>query len=174
MEPEVKGDNLHLTGRVPDELLKIQATQIADKIAPDLEINNEISVVNIPAAPNEIRQMSNLFNLFAPRIYFDSNSSQLSDKNLKTFFPSIVKFMSAHPTLHLRIVGYTDRIGDRKSKEKLGMNRARTVKQALISQGISDERLEVTSRLSLPPGLTTNSPEWLSRSVFFETFLPSE
>ena len=174
LEPEVKGDNLHLTGRVPDELLKSQATQIAQKIAPDLEVNNQISVVDVPTTANEIQQTSSLFNLFAPRIHFDSNSSQLSDNDLKTILPSIVRFMSAQPKLHLRIVGYTDTIGDRTSKEKLGITRARNVQQALISQGISAERLETASRLSLPPGLTENSPKWLSRSVLFETFLPSK
>ena len=51
IDADAEGDRLTLTGRVPNEYLRSKAEQIARKTAPDLELENQIDAVEIPADP---------------------------------------------------------------------------------------------------------------------------
>jgi outer membrane protein OmpA-like peptidoglycan-associated protein len=66
IDPEVRGDTLTLTGRVPHQSLKDQAGKIAATVAPNLNLNNQIIAVNVPADPvqtaGEIERVTWIFN----------------------------------------------------------------------------------------------------------------
>ncbi|MCU0535794.1 MAG: BON domain-containing protein, partial [Hydrococcus sp. Prado102] len=64
--PEVRGDNLTLTGRVPNEYLKDKAGKIVATVAPNLRLNNQIIAVNVPVDPvqtaGEVQRVTWIFN----------------------------------------------------------------------------------------------------------------
>jgi outer membrane protein OmpA-like peptidoglycan-associated protein len=64
--PEVRSGKLTLTGRVPDRYLKDKAGKIAAIAAPNLNLNNQIIAVNVPADPvqtaGEIQRVTWIFN----------------------------------------------------------------------------------------------------------------
>lgn len=64
--PEVRGDRLTLTGRVPNQYLKGKAGNIAAVVAPNLNLNNQITAVNVPADPvqtaGEVERVTWIFN----------------------------------------------------------------------------------------------------------------
>jgi outer membrane protein OmpA-like peptidoglycan-associated protein/stage V sporulation protein SpoVS len=170
--PKIGSGKLTLTGRVPHPSLRQRAEQIARTAAPDLELDNQIQSVDVPPTVNQVGQIINLFNLLNLRAYFAFNSSQLEAADEKALVPFVVQFLAANPQVHLRLVGYSDPVGNAESKQKLAIARARTVQQALIAQGVNPARLHLDSRLSLPPRQAGDSPTWLSRCVLFEAFLP--
>lgn len=57
---------LHLAGKVPNDRLRSLSGQIASKIAPDLEIDNQIIAVEVPSDPvltaAEVRRVTAIFN----------------------------------------------------------------------------------------------------------------
>lgn len=73
-------------------------------------------------------------------IYYQTNSSQL-----ETISVAVVKefaqYMRSNPDIKVKIAGYTDNVGSAQSNLELSSNRASTVMQALIKEGIKATRL---------------------------------
>ena len=78
LEPEVSDGVLTITGRVPSEELRQQATTITEKIAAqnELELDNQIIAVDVPADSNtisgEIERLTELLNQ-QPEVAIQSN-----------------------------------------------------------------------------------------------------
>ena len=66
IDADAEGDRLTLTGRVPNEYLRSKAEQIARETAPDLELENQIDAVEIPADPiltaQEVERTTSVLN----------------------------------------------------------------------------------------------------------------
>lgn len=65
---------------------------------------------------------------------------------LEESYPSIDKlseFLKRNKNVHIKIVGHTDNVGDKKALMLLSENRARTIKDYLIQKGIHPTRMEV-------------------------------
>ncbi|MDJ0552979.1 MAG: OmpA family protein [Microcoleaceae cyanobacterium MO_207.B10] len=106
------------------------------------------------------------------RIYFDLGMSRLEPAYQETMV-QIAEFLSQYPKKHLRIVGHTDRTGNQATNEKLAIERANAVMDALVEQGVDARRLEVTGETNSPQDVEYNQPLLLSRCVTFELFEPS-
>jgi outer membrane protein OmpA-like peptidoglycan-associated protein len=50
----VRGDLLHLVGRVPSAEIRDRAVEVARQVAPDLDIDNDILILPIPPAPGQM------------------------------------------------------------------------------------------------------------------------
>ena len=227
--PDVDGDKLTLTGRVPNEYLRDRAAVVAREVAGDLELDNQIIAVDVPQDPllaaAEVQRVSALFNdrsgikistryeentvtiegtvrdktelaqiiqafknipgvdslvsivgLSIPdlntRIYFESGSSTLQSTDIYSKVKSIAQFLRQYPGVHLKIIGHADARGGRSSNQSLAIARAASVRQALLAAGINPARLEVSAGVGFPPDVTEEQPLWLSRCVWFETFIP--
>lgn len=105
------------------------------------------------------------------RIYFDVNSAKLNPAYQETIV-EIEQFMSQYPQKHLKIEGYSDRVGSQKKNEALATQRAEAVRDALVEEGVDPRRLEVIGNPSPPPDVESNQPLLLSRCVLFEPFEP--
>lgn len=58
---------------------------------------------------------------------------------------TLASLMKQHPTSRIRIVGYADERGPAPMNARLGMDRAESVKAALVERGIAAERLETAT-----------------------------
>jgi OmpA-OmpF porin, OOP family len=80
--------------------------------------------------------------LLATKIMFQVNSTKLT----KSSYPAIKELadsLKANPDLNLLVEGHTDNTGSSAYNQKLSMERAGVIKNALISQGISAQRILV-------------------------------
>jgi outer membrane protein OmpA-like peptidoglycan-associated protein len=108
------------------------------------------------------------------RIYFQSGLVTLNYSEMSSKLEEVKKFLEKYPHLHLRLIGYSDRVGLKSKNQNLALNRANSVKQSLIDQGVDSTRLQIVAREGVPLGITPNQPLWLSRCVLFEPFITVE
>jgi outer membrane protein OmpA-like peptidoglycan-associated protein len=73
-------------------------------------------------------------------IFFDYNKFELKEKS-KTELDELVKFMNDNPEVKGEISGHTDNIGKPEDNLKLSLNRAKSVYEYLIRNGVDKSRL---------------------------------
>ncbi len=73
-------------------------------------------------------------------IYYKSNSAQLESISIAVV-KEFAKYMRANPDIKVKIAGYTDNVGSDAANQVLSSNRASTVMQALVNEGIQSGRL---------------------------------
>lgn len=73
------------------------------------------------------------------RVYFALNSSTISTES--STLDEVVKELKSKPKLQVEVVGHADDLGESDFNLKLSINRALAVKEYLIEQGISRERI---------------------------------
>ncbi len=105
------------------------------------------SKVQESASPSDSFKISDIDakmkGIFVP-IYFAFDKYDLSD-NAIAALGKIASFLKENPDLRILIEGNADEIGSDEYNMGLGEKRARVAKKYLISYGISDNRLEITS-----------------------------
>ncbi|MCJ8280124.1 MAG: OmpA family protein, partial [Rivularia sp. ALOHA_DT_140] len=102
------------------------------------------------------------------RFYFEHQSSNLLSKDLESKVIQLRNFLNLHPTKNIKIIGYSYSENKALNTQYLAIERAKSVQQALIKQGISPSRLVVIGKTTLPPGIDKNQPSWLLRCVTLE------
>jgi outer membrane protein OmpA-like peptidoglycan-associated protein len=75
------------------------------------------------------------------RLLFDSNSATLRPESGEQL-QNLAAILIAYPNTHVKIGGYTDNTGDAQSNLKLSQDRANGVMVALVSRGVSPDRME--------------------------------
>lgn len=99
----------------------------------------------------------------APRAFslrelnFATGSSLLSTEAIATS-TALAAIMNQYPTARIRIVGHTDNIGLESANQKLSLERAESLRQSLIGQGIAADRIEVAGMGAVQP-LADNASE---------------
>jgi outer membrane protein OmpA-like peptidoglycan-associated protein len=106
------------------------------------------------------------------RIYFEQNSSTIKPEDVNTKLVEIQRFLTQYPQVHLNIVGHSDRTGQRSRNQSLALQRAESVQKALISMGISRERLNISANPEPPIDVDRSQPQWQHRSVVFYPAIP--
>lgn len=79
--------------------------------------------------------------ILLPNVQFYTNSANLLPYSIQSI-QELADYMAEHPNINAVIKGHTDDVGDAEANLKLSQARAETVKQVLISFGISSERIE--------------------------------
>jgi peptidoglycan-associated lipoprotein len=103
--------------------------------------------VNSAAAPppqtnNETE--AQLFSQNMKDVFFDYDSYDVSQQN-QQILQSDARFLQQHPNMNFVIEGHCDERGSTEYNLALGDNRANSTKQALISLGISANRIRTIS-----------------------------
>jgi OmpA-OmpF porin, OOP family len=80
-------------------------------------------------------------NYAAKNVFFETGSYKLLPKS-NTALNEVVKLLKSDETLMLDVSGHTDSKGDEAKNQTLSENRAKAVKDYLVSKGIADSRLE--------------------------------
>lgn len=78
-------------------------------------------------------------------IYFEFDKYDL-EKSMGDNIDKIVSFLNKYPSSNLIVEGHTDRRGSAEYNERLGYNRAKSVKYALTQKGIKADQIEVVSK----------------------------
>lgn len=73
-------------------------------------------------------------------VYFETNSSQLTRES-KVVVALFIQFLKDNPTVKVEIQGHTDNIGNDDANLKLSEQRAKSVYDYVVSQGITASRL---------------------------------
>ena len=88
---------------------------------------------------------------------FQSNSPILIAGSEKTV-QDLAKIMTAYPKVQVKLTGYTDNTGDSLQNRKLSAKRAFTVRNLLVTNGISDVRIDFAGKGSSNP-VASNATE---------------
>jgi OOP family OmpA-OmpF porin len=80
-------------------------------------------------------------------IYFPYNSNkEIRNKEILSYINSLVSQLTNNQSYKIKIVGYTDDRGNPESNIWLGMQRAKRIKNVLIKNGISSDRIITDSK----------------------------
>jgi outer membrane protein OmpA-like peptidoglycan-associated protein len=156
---DYKGGIVYLDGNVfePEDISKI--TKAIASLPGVQSVKNTIEVQEL---------------VIKERIYFLTGSAQFKPEAINDKIIPIVEFLQQNPDVNLKIIGHTDSVGTLESNKKLGLRRASSVQQALVSKGINPQRLQIEPSTAPPGDVPLNQPSWLSRCVRFEPFLPKQ
>jgi len=119
-----------------------------------------------------VRTVSSTLMLDAPpselRFFFDQGQTapipQLNERKLA----SVARFLANFPDIKLKVIGHADRTGTPEQNKLLSQARAQAIRQDLLQLGVDPSRLILEASLELPPGITPEQPDSLSRCVRFE------
>ncbi len=91
-------------------------------------------------------------------VFFDLNKSSILNESLETV-NSFVSLMNSEPSMKVFLVGHCDERGTREYNLALGERRAHAVKVAMVSMGISSDRIMTTSKGKDEPYDTSHTEE---------------
>lgn len=135
-------------------------------------ISTEDSVFKIPAKVNlEIKpiEVGKAYKL--NDIYFETASFDLTPGS-KRVLDGFIQFLKDNPEIKIAIQGYTDNVGDDKSNQLLSENRAHSVYQYIVDNGIAQQRLTFAGfgeSLPIASNLTAEGRAKNRRTVFVIT-----
>jgi outer membrane protein OmpA-like peptidoglycan-associated protein len=75
-------------------------------------------------------------------VYFPVNSNrEIKNKAIHSYLDELVAKLNEHPAYKVVITGYTDNTGNAQKNIRLGMSRAKRIRDVLISKGIDAGRI---------------------------------
>ncbi len=162
------------------EATLINATYEAGRVSvkgaiSELSLAEELSrrLLAIPG----VEAVQNTWQLEPPalrqQIYFASSSAQINPADVASTIQPIAQFLKRYPHVHLRMIGYSDTVGNVPVKRDIALKRAKAVEKALVNQGIAPERLVTSASIEFPPGVTAQDPSQDSRVTRFDAFVPA-
>jgi len=77
-------------------------------------------------------------------VYFDYNSSEIRDESIPLIMAA-AESLAANPAAQLRLEGHADERGTREFNLALGEQRAQTVRDLIMLQGVSGNQLDIIS-----------------------------
>ena len=110
-------------------------------------------------------------------IRFDSDSSKLviaEADRIDDLTREIGKLLAIHPDARIKVVGHADETGTPEKNGKLSADRANTVVEALVAQGVPRSSITATGVGDANP-IRTGTGEWdraTNRGVAFEVTIP--
>ncbi len=85
---------------------------------------------------------------------FEGDSTEL-DAGSRARLPEVLASIASRPAPEVVLVGHTDSVGTLQYNDKLGMDRALVVRDALVAIGLKPADISVTSRGEREPLVTT-------------------
>lgn len=98
------------------------------------------------------------------RFYFEVGSDQLQALDRGYKLQTVKAFLDQHPEKSVRIVGHRDPNSSQAEPSSLALERARGVRDALINQGVSPDRLVAVGSTHFQDA-SADQPAWLTRCV---------
>ena len=96
-------------------------------------------------------------------IFFETAKFDLKDES-KAELQKLGSFLNTNKTLRIEISGHTDNVGDKKLNQILSENRAKSVLEYLVTNGIAKERLAYKGYGDSKPKVDNETPENRARN----------
>jgi outer membrane protein OmpA-like peptidoglycan-associated protein len=122
----------------------------------------------------QVNSMIRIAPVLSTRLYFYTNSTQVQILDTTDKLKEVQQFLSLNPDVSLKIIGYGDIAEEQMRPEGIGTSRSQIVKGMLVDKGVSASRLVASGSKERPPEIPKGSPEWFSRCVRFEPFIPTK
>jgi len=87
-------------------------------------------------------------------LYFITGTPELTAES-KRQIPEILRVIEDRNSKDIAIVGHTDRVGSREKNQTLGLKRAASIKNILVSDGVDPSGIEVVSHGEDNPSIET-------------------
>ena len=99
-------------------------------------------------------------------LYFETGGAQLTAESLQ-LLPQVLDEILRHPAVDISVIGHTDTAGDAEKNQELGLTRAQSVADLLLSKEIKVLELTISSHgeANLLVPTPDNTPEPLNRLV---------
>ncbi len=156
-------EGVSISSRYGDRKVTVEGTVIdgadAQKIAQSLK--------QIPGVQSVISTVKLDPLKITTRIYFQQGTATL-DSTYGEMIASVKNFMDQYPQKQIKIIGHSDRTGELVTNQRLSLQRAAAVREALVRQGADPKRLQTIASPNSPDGVEPNQPLLLSRCVVFE------
>ncbi|MEP7235146.1 MAG: OmpA family protein [Ignavibacteriota bacterium] len=117
--------------RIDSEIVSI-TPPIAENPSKDTSGKIKNSVVDAGNGDTTVIELSNIF--------FDFNKATLRPESISEL-RHMLKFMQDYPKLKIEISGHTDSVGTDEANRKLSQGRAESVREYLVSKGVSTTRI---------------------------------
>jgi OmpA-OmpF porin, OOP family len=145
---------------LPDSTITIQSQLNNDLAftAADTLVGGISMMINNPVVATTTALKD---DLFAPRtIYFETGKSNLYvNAELKNYLQQANTYLQAHADKKLLVTGYTDNVGKPEINIQLSAGRAEFVKNELIKQGITVEKMESLGKGMSDPIADNSTPD---------------
>ncbi|BBZ02838.1 peptidoglycan-binding protein ArfA [Mycolicibacterium chitae] len=139
-----EGDNVTLTGIAPNEEVRAAVEAAARSAWPEANITNRIQVATAPAPGGDCATLqSDITALIDAPINFETDGATLTSGS-EQMLSRVAEKITACPEARISVDGYTDNSGNDAINIPLSANRAKSVAEFLISQGVAADL--VTSR----------------------------
>jgi len=109
-----------------------------------------ITIEMVPIKPGESFEINDLF--------FVQSRSEILPESLPTL-NKLVDMLNKHPELSIELGGHTDNLGSKRANLELSLQRAESVKQYLLEQGISRKRIKAIGYGSKFPVIRGSDPD---------------
>ncbi|CAN5396893.1 hypothetical protein BH09BAC5_BH09BAC5_09290 [soil metagenome] len=109
--------------------------------------------MDVPLQPIEDSAYGELKNVFFETGKFDLRPESKIELN------KMVSWLKANPNLKIELSGHTDNVGDKKSNLLLSTNRAKSVYDYLVANGIAASRLSYKGYGDTKPKVANDTPE---------------
>jgi outer membrane protein OmpA-like peptidoglycan-associated protein len=99
-------------------------------------------------------------------LYFKTGTAELAEESRK-LLDEVIATTVSRKSSDVSVVGHTDRVGSREANYRLGLERTGIVRQILVSHGIDQDSIDVSSHGEDNPLIKTddNLPEPRNRRV---------
>ena len=115
-------------------------------------------LMDIPLHPIDTGTIVELKNIF-----FETNKFDLKDES-KIELQKLTNFLNLNKNIRIQISGHTDNVGDKKLNQVLSQNRAKSVYEYLITNGIEKTRLSFKGYGDTKPVVANDTPENKARN----------
>lgn len=135
-----QGDFLPLAGE-EESLHAGEAANIPPPKDSPGELGSSIPGIEAFKDPAQDPELAPIFE----HVHFDYNNSLVKGDDNVRILQNIASYMDRHPRLYVFVEGHCDERGSSAYNFALGANRANAVRNALVNEGISSDRLFTVS-----------------------------
>ncbi len=106
--------------------------------------------------PEVSEEVQKQLNEYARTILFDTGKSSLKPESTKVFV-DIIRILDEYPNSKFTVEGHTDSVGSEELNQRLSEERAQSVKQFLVQEGIDEFRLSAVGYGETKPIASNNT-----------------
>lgn len=161
---KLDGDAITLTGTAPSDDVKAAVAAAAAAAWPNIKIDNQVRVVAPTATPAPApggacaNLQADITALLRTPINFDTDGYTLASSS-EPLLTQIAEKVKACPDSRIAVDGYTDNTGNDAINIPLSGNRAKSVADFLVSQGVAADRVTSQGHGSADPVASNDTPD---------------